>query len=35
MSFIVQIIDAALPSDATQRQALIDMLVEESDVNDL
>lgn len=34
MSFIVQIIDAALPSDATQRQALIDKLVEESDAND-
>ena len=34
MSFIVQIIDVALPSDATQRQALIDKLVEESDTND-
>lgn len=34
MSFIVQIIDAALPSDATQRHALIDKLVEENDAND-
>ena len=34
MSFIVQIIDAALPSDDTQRQRLIDRLVEDSDAND-
>ncbi|MBC3934956.1 hypothetical protein H8K47_06250 [Undibacterium sp. CY7W] len=29
MSFIVQIIDAALPGDATQRQRMIDQLVEQ------
>lgn len=33
MSFIVQIIDAVLPSDAIQRQALIDQLVEEHHAN--
>ncbi|WMW80890.1 hypothetical protein RF679_01085 [Undibacterium cyanobacteriorum] len=33
MSFIVQIIDAALPGDATQRQRLIDRLVSEHQVS--
>lgn len=34
MSFIVQIIDAALPGESTQRQRLIDRLVEEYHAND-